>query len=40
MGESIKIERERKMNILIGVKKVVEYINWREKIYKKGNMSS
>ena len=40
MGVNIKIERERKMNILIRVKKMVERINWIEKVSKKGNVSS
>ena len=39
MGGCIEIEKERKMNILIGVGKVVECINWREKVFKKGNVS-
>ena len=39
MGGSIKIETKRKINILIGVGKVVEYIN-REKVSRKGNVAS
>ena len=40
MDVSIKIEREWKMNILIGVTKSGWCINWREKAFKKGNVSS
>ena len=33
-------ERKKKMNILIGVRKVVVCINWRKKVIKKENVSS
>ena len=39
-GISIKIERERKINILIGGEKMVECINWTEKVSKKENVWS
>ena len=39
-GVSIQREREREINILNGVKKVVGCINWRDKVFKKGNVWS